>query len=113
MVHHLKLLTILAIALATMAFGSPVITGKAAGIQTTYLPVTQVSAASPGSIIELPNADKYVVASGDNLASIAARFDTTVETILQANPQITNPRLLYAGDRLIIPEATEEASGGN
>jgi LysM repeat protein len=44
----------------------------------------------------------YVVQRGDNLSRIAAHFGTTVSAIVQAN-NISNPSLIYAGQKLIIP----------
>jgi len=52
--------------------------------------------AGPGPIV-------YIVRSGDNLSRIANRFGTTVLALLQANPAITNPRLINAGQVLTIP----------
>lgn len=66
-----------------------------------------------GSTIEQSNSDKYIVAPGDDLASIASRFGVSEAALLTANPQITNPRLLYFGDRLIIPEPVEQDTPGN
>jgi LysM repeat protein len=45
----------------------------------------------------------YTVQRGDTLQGIAARFDRELSAILEANPAITNPRLIYTGQRLIIP----------
>lgn len=45
----------------------------------------------------------YVVQSGDILRTIAARFNTSVAAILIANPSITNPNLIFVGQRLTIP----------
>jgi LysM repeat protein len=50
----------------------------------------------------------YVVQRGDTLASIAARYGTTVSAIVRANG-IANPSLIVAGQRLTIPGAS---SGG-
>jgi murein DD-endopeptidase MepM/ murein hydrolase activator NlpD len=44
----------------------------------------------------------YVVERGDTLHSIAAKFDTTVESIAAAN-DIQNPALIVAGQKLVIP----------
>lgn len=53
--------------------------------------------------ITLASALTYRVVWGDTLTSIAGRFGTTISTILQANPQITNPNRIYAGQDLEIP----------
>ena len=45
----------------------------------------------------------YRVVWGDTLSGIARRFGTSITTILQANPQITNPNLIYVGQDLEIP----------
>ena len=46
----------------------------------------------------------YVIKSGDTLGNLARRNGTTVRALLQANPQIANPDLIYAGATLTIPE---------
>ncbi len=50
-----------------------------------------------------PAGQTYWVQRGDTLRIIAARFGTTVESILKANPQITNPNLIYVGQAISIP----------
>ena len=45
----------------------------------------------------------YVVQRGDTLSRIAQRFGTTVTAIMQANPAIRNPNLIYVGQVLVIP----------
>lgn len=50
----------------------------------------------------------YVVEWGDNLYSIAARYDTSVEVIMRAN-QLTNVNKIAAGQRLIIPVRSAQA----
>lgn len=44
----------------------------------------------------------YVVQRGDTLSQIAERFGVSTTDLAQANG-ITNPRLIYAGQQLIIP----------
>jgi LysM repeat protein len=44
----------------------------------------------------------YIVARGDTLKSLAARFQSTVENIMANNPSITNVNLIYEGQRLNI-----------
>ena len=51
----------------------------------------------------------YTVQTGDTLFSIASRFGTTVEALVEAN-NITNPDLIRVGQVLTIPETG--AGGG-
>jgi LysM repeat protein len=53
--------------------------------------------------ITIASALTYRVTWGDTLSGIASRFGTSISTILQANPQITNPNLIFAGQDLEIP----------
>ena len=48
----------------------------------------------------------YVVARGDTVKALAARFGSTVESILASNPAITNVNLIYEGQRLTIYSAS-------
>jgi hypothetical protein len=45
----------------------------------------------------------YTVEPGDTLGRIATRYNTTVDRILVFNSQITDPRSLRIGARLVIP----------
>jgi lysozyme len=52
-----------------------------------------------------PNPIRYVIKPGDALSLIAQNFHTTMEMIMTLNPQITNPKVIMAGDTLNIPQA--------
>jgi len=64
----------------------------------------------PGQVLLLPGsilgADGsyliYIVARGDTLKALAARFGSTVESIMANNPSITNVNLIYEGQCLTI-----------
>jgi len=45
---------------------------------------------------------RYIVRAGDTLSQIAARFNTTVAAIVEAN-NLTNPNLIFVGQVLLIP----------
>ena len=45
----------------------------------------------------------YRVVSGDTLSGIALRFGTNLNSIVQANPQITNPNLIFVGQEIEVP----------
>jgi lysozyme len=47
----------------------------------------------------------YSIKAGDTINGLAAKFKTTPEAILAANPQITNPDFIRIGDTLTIPRA--------
>jgi peptidoglycan endopeptidase LytE len=76
----------------------------------------------PGQVLLLPGTILgsdggyliYIVARGDTLKSLAARFGSTVESILASNPSITNPNVIYEGQRLTIysTPTTPPPSGG-
>lgn len=51
---------------------------------------------------QTPEGPIYIVQPGDSLFSIAARFNITIEDLMNAN-DITDPDLLAAGQQLIIP----------
>lgn len=48
------------------------------------------------------------VQSGDNLSKIAVAHETTYHRIYDANESVKNPDLIYPGQELRIPNATEE-----
>ena len=65
--------------------------------ETTTEPTAQPDAQASGGT--------YVVESGDTLSSIAQRFDTTVDAIVEAN-EIENPDVIAVGEELTIPESS-------
>jgi len=64
----------------------------------------------PGQVLQLPGTILgtdggyfiYIIAQGDTLKGLALRFDTTVDAILAANPEITNPNRIYAGQHVKV-----------
>jgi LysM repeat protein len=64
----------------------------------------------PGQVLQLPgttpppaSGQTYYVQKGDTLRNIASRMSTTVDVLLQANPQIKNQNLIYVGQAINIP----------
>ena len=55
---------------------------------------------------ECPGGTLYTIRSGDTLFSLANRFNTTVDAILEANPLITDPDNLRVGQIICIPGAS-------
>ncbi len=54
----------------------------------------------------------YVVRRGDSLGTIAARYGTSIAALAQAN-RISNPSIIYVGQRLVIPGRGAVASGSS
>ncbi len=50
----------------------------------------------------------HVVQPGDTLTRIARRYNTTVEAILKANPEITDPDFIRVGQEVKIPVSSEQ-----
>jgi LysM repeat protein len=64
--------------------------------------VIQLPSGTTGSSTTTGGQQTYVVKRGDTLSQIAERFGVSTTDLAQANG-ITNPRLIYAGQQLIIP----------
>jgi uncharacterized YkwD family protein/spore coat assembly protein SafA len=48
----------------------------------------------------------YTVQPGDSLWKIAVRYEIGISELIQANPQIKTPSLIYVGQKITIPNAT-------
>jgi putative chitinase len=53
----------------------------------------------------------HTVKSGETLSSIARRYGTTWQAIAKAN-NLSNPNNIYVGQKLKIPSASGDSSGG-
>lgn len=50
-------------------------------------------------------AASYTVVSGDSMWKIAVKYEIGLSELIQANPQIKNPGLIYVGQKINIPAA--------
>lgn len=50
----------------------------------------------------------YKIKSGDTLSALAKRFNTDVDSLVKANPNITNKDLIYADANLNVPGSKDE-----
>ena len=78
-------------------------------VQAFTLNVQIIPAASP---VPVTGAPSYIVQKGDTLFRIALRFQTTVNALLLANPDITNRNLIRVGQIIYLPGATITLSDG-
>lgn len=50
-----------------------------------------------------PEVTSYIVRPGDSLFNISTRFNVSIQSILNINPEITNPNVISAGQVIKIP----------
>lgn len=50
-----------------------------------------------------PNGTVYTVRPGDTMFRIANQYNISLQQLLQANPQVMNPNIIYVGQRLCVP----------
>ena len=48
-------------------------------------------------------AGSYTVVSGDSLWKIAVKTQTGVKELISSNPQLSNPDLIYPGQKINVP----------
>jgi LysM repeat protein len=66
-----------------------------------------VAAFQPGQIPQTGAGETvYIVQPGDTFSEIAFEHNLTMAELLERNPQIQNPRLIFPGQQLIIPTPT-------
>ncbi|MGV8146639.1 MAG: LysM peptidoglycan-binding domain-containing protein [Alkaliphilus sp.] len=53
---------------------------------------------------ECENGTIYIVRPGDTLFRIANRYGTALHLLMQANPQIPNPNIIFLGQQICIPD---------
>ena len=73
------------------------------GAGATATPVVEATPTPLPTEPPAPTPQVYVVARGDTISKIAAKFDVTVEQLLAANPQITDPNKIDIGDPVTVP----------
>jgi LysM repeat protein len=73
--------------------------------------ITNMNVITVGQVIFLPGATLtmsngqvvYIAKSSDSMSVIARLFNTTLSALIGANPQISNPNLIFTGQRINIP----------
>lgn len=54
-------------------------------------------------------ANSYTVVKGDSMWKIAVKTQTGVQELINANPQLKNPNLIYPGQKINVPEQEGQA----
>ena len=70
------------------------------------------SNAAPTATLDPTNQQVYVIQAGDSLFAVATRFGTTLDAITKANG-LTDPNVVYVGQRLVIPGQGSNNDTGN
>ncbi len=55
------------------------------------------------TLVDAQNIDTYIVQPGDSLWKIAVSYQIGLSEIIEANPQIPDPNLIYPGQKINIP----------
>jgi surface antigen len=113
-----RLLTLLALTTISMA----VIPAKASAapfewfsikVESRTAPVLPVPIEQPEPKPEIKEPPKpepvvYLVVEGDNLSKIGTKYNVEWQRLWAKNTQLTNPDLIYVGDKITIPEPSEQ-----
>ena len=76
------------------------------------LGIMMVTAALTGSLLAAPAqaALTHTVVRGDTMWKIASRYQVGTSEVIQANPQISDPNLIYPGQKLTVPQVDSAVS---
>lgn len=95
------------------------LSGIAAKFGTTYQVLSAINGIGdpnqiwPGQVLKVTGAasqeSTYYVQAGDTLSSIATKFGTTVSSLVSIN-HISNPNVIYVGQKIYVGEATQGQS---
>lgn len=69
--------------------------------------------ASPTTASTSASGKTYTVQSGNTLSGIAAQFGVSLSSLLSANPQISNPNLIYPNQVIHLPSGATQQSYGS
>ncbi len=76
-------------------------------ISTPAATIPTTTAAAPATPVPQPAPQTVTVLDGDYLEKIAADHNTSYLRLFYANPAIADPNLIYPGDSVRVPDASE------
>jgi len=81
-------------------------------ILTANPSITNPAVIRVGQKITIPSSKfvTYTIQKGDTMSGIAARYQISLSELLKANPTITNPAMIYVGEKVLIPDTNPLAS---
>jgi len=97
---------------AELVYETPAVSTPVATMAPGETAVPAVPAATAVPVPPSGQVIVHVVQSGETLYSIAYRYGTTVQAIINAN-SIANPDQIYQGQKLNIPTSSGGSSGGS
>ncbi|HEX5466422.1 MAG TPA: LysM domain-containing protein [Candidatus Limnocylindrales bacterium] len=108
-------LVVLVLAAIVLFFLPGLLSGSGQQAGATATPTSPASGASSATptvppTIPPPTAQLYTIKAGDTLSAIARRFDTTVDALKAANPQIKDINKIAIGDQITIPTPAPSTS---
>ena len=77
--------------------------GKGFGFSSSTYQVSARSASRFPTFCPPGFQGRYTVVSGDTMWLIAQRFGVSLQALISANPQISDPNLIFPGDVLCVP----------
>jgi lipoprotein-anchoring transpeptidase ErfK/SrfK len=77
------------------------------GSVETSEPAGKPDSATAGEAGQTVIMDTYRVKPGDSLAKIARQLNSSLEALLLANPEITNPNRIYVNQELLVPDPSQ------
>jgi LysM repeat protein len=72
-------------------------------INNPYQSSEQTNALFDNNVAETATVNEYTIQEGDTLSEIAEANHTSIERLMELNPHISDPNMIYSGDQLVIP----------